>query len=338
MHIQFFVPALLWPGLQTQQPTRGVATPALERLLGLGQAELGPGGTAEAALLGLFGLPPETSLGALRHIGEDGSEAGGGHTLCADPVGLRFARDHLLLTDAGELEVGADEAAALVQGLNESFGDAGRFEMGSPARWYLHAQAPPRARFAPLAEVVGRPVAHFMPTGEAAAEWHRLINEIQVWMHNHPVNQAREEAGQPTINSLWPWGAGAPPSAARAPAAVVAGEGPLLAGLCRAAGAALRPLRLEALPAEADSALVCLEGAAAAARHLDLGGWQQALARFEADWRAPALQALRAGRLRSIGLLAPGDRATLRVRLERPRLWPFWKRPRPLQTYIERQQ
>lgn len=339
MHIQFFVPGLLWPGLQTEAPTRGLETPALARLLGVAACELAQGQGGEVALLSAFGLPPASSLAALRRLGEDGLQPPDEASwLCADPVGLRFARDHLLLIEGSELDITVDEAAALIAGLNHEFGAIGRFEMASPYRWYLGLAGGTPTTFAPLADVVGRPVAHFMPEGEGAAEWHRLINETQVWLHHHPVNMAREAEGRQSINSLWPWGAGDPPQAALAPATVVVGDGSLLRGLCRSAGVTCGDQAIDALVAAGDGALVCVDEAADGARHLDLGAWQHALASFDTEWLAPALAAMRQGPVHRISIHAPGDRATLVADLVRPRLWPFWKRPVPLQAFIVRQQ
>ena len=339
MHIQFFVPGLLWPGLQTEAPTRGLETPALARLLGAAACELSPGQGSEIALLSAFGLPPGSSLAALRRLGEgDLQPPDTASWLCVDPVGLRFARDHLLLIEGSELDITSGEAAALIDGLNDEFGAIGRFEMANPYRWYLGLADSTPTDFAPLADVVGRPVAHFMPAGEGATEWHRLINETQVWLHNHPVNRARESEGRQTINSLWPWGAGDSPQAATAPAAVVVGSGSLLGGLCRSAGVTCRDQSIDALIAAGGDVLVCVDAAADGARHLDLGAWQRALASFDGEWLAPALAALRQGRARRISIHAPGDRATLVADLVRPRLWPFWKRPVPLQAFIVRQQ
>ena len=38
--------------------------------------------------------------------------------------------------------------------------------------------------------------------------WYRLINEIQMFMHGHEINQKRLENGLLPINSLWCWGGG----------------------------------------------------------------------------------------------------------------------------------
>ena len=97
-------------------------------------------------------------------------------------------------------------------------------------------------------------------------------------------------------------------------------------------------VKVEGTIAAGGDVLVCVDAAADGARHLDLGAWQRALASFDGEWLAPALAALRQGRARRISIHAPGDRATLVADLVRPRLWPFWKRPVPLQAFIVRQQ
>lgn len=338
MQIQFLVPGLLWPAAQTRSPCAGLALPALERLLALGDARLDAGCAADAALLERFSLPASAAIAPLRRRGEDGAdEAAGGHWLCVDPVGLHFAREHLLLMDASELDIQPAESDSLIDGLNRSFAEVGRFSAGSPRRWYLRLEDAPGAEFAPLANVVSRPVAHYMPRGEHAHDWHRLINELQVWLHAHPVNQAREADGRQTINSLWPWGAGTSPAGIRAPAAVVACDSVLARGLARSAGAEAMSLRDFDLARARHDTLVVLEQAHQPALYMDLDRWRDALASIERDWLTPALSALRAGRLERIEILAAGDRASLRVRVDRPRIWPFWRRPQPLSHFIETQ-
>ena len=38
--------------------------------------------------------------------------------------------------------------------------------------------------------------------------WYQLVNEMQMFMHQHKINHGRLESGLPSINSLWFWGAG----------------------------------------------------------------------------------------------------------------------------------
>lgn len=331
MQIELIIPGMLWPAVHTEAPCRGLRLDTLETLLAVGRHRLGPGRPPESLLLERFGLAPDTALAGLRRLGEDSPPPDDpGRWLCADPVGLRFAREHLLLVGAAELAISAAEAGELVAGLNREFRDIGQFEVATPERWYLRPARPATAHFAPLAQVLGRPVAMFMPEGGDAAQWHRWINEIQVWLHNHPLNRAREEAGEPLVNSLWPWGGGAPAVPAAAPAPTVCADDPLVRGLARAAGA-----RIAADPfAPAEDRLVYLERVHHCALRMDLDGWRAALEELERTLFVPLLEALRKGRIQRLALRSPGERASLELDLARPALWPFWRRPVRLQELI----
>ncbi|NTV10003.1 MAG: hypothetical protein HGA47_04420, partial [Zoogloea sp.] len=252
---------------------------------------------------------------------------------CADPVHLHFARDHLLLADAADLGITRDEADQLVAGLNETFADIGRFEAATPERWYLRPEHAPRARFAPLAEVVSRPVAMFMPAGEDERYWQRTINELQVWLHNHPLNQAREAAGRRSINSLWLWGAGRLPAGLATPARSVLADSPLARGLARTAG--LQP-QAAALPAAPDDdTLALVEALYRPALYLDLDTWRNALAQMETEWFAPLLAALKSRRLQALRITVPGDRALLTLDIAARDLWKFWRKPRMLDDLLK---
>ncbi|THF67095.1 hypothetical protein E6C76_01530 [Pseudothauera nasutitermitis] len=331
MTLHLVLPGLLWPGAQTLAPAAGLALPALERLLGLARARRGTPADAQTWLLEAHGLDAaRTSAAALRRLGETTlpGPAADDTWLCADPVNLRFAREHLILADAATLDITVEEAAALVGTLNESFADLGRFEAATAQRWYLRPATPPAARFVALHDAVGRPLARSLPQGEDAAHWQRAASEIQIVLHNHPVNRAREEAGQPLINSLWLWGAGRAPEHARPPAGqprALHADGPFARGLASAAGyTATTPDLATAL---AQPTLAVLERLAQPAMHLDLEGWRAALAELERGWFAPLLDALRHGRLRQLTLVVPDERATLEFTLNARDPWKFWRRP-----------
>ncbi len=221
MPLHLVLPGLIWPSTGATAPAAGLALPALERLLGHGRCRHDPARSLQDWLTQAFGADlAAIPRAALRRRGEDDAAPAGGEWLCADPIHLHFAREQLLLADATELAITAAEASALIEACNAFIETEepglGRFEAPAPDRWYLRLGAPARASFAALDDVVGRPVALFLPEGEDARRWQRLANELQVMLHNHPVNQAREAAGRRTINSLWFWGNAAAPSSAAA--------------------------------------------------------------------------------------------------------------------------
>jgi len=59
--------------------------------------------------------------------------------------------------------------------------------------------------------VLGKNVNPFIEQSRRVMPWYRLINEFQMFMHQHPQNARRLQQGRLPINSLWAWGAGAAP-------------------------------------------------------------------------------------------------------------------------------
>ncbi len=322
--IHLAIPGLLWPADSASEALRGLALPALATLLGRGRRDRGTAVTPERWLCETFAVRgEELPCGALRLLGDSGAP-GGDAWLCADPVHLSIARDTLVI-DAQPPDLDEAEATQLVAELNAQLGDYGEFVAPRPRRWYLRARTAPRILTHPPSAIAGRTLEPFLPAGADALPWRRLINETQVLLHNHPVNAAREAAGRPMANSLWPWGAGTLP-AASAPAPRLFADAPLARGLALRAGIEAAPL-----PARFDAAAVpglfLLDSLAAAAQSLDAGAWRAALAELEARWFAPALAAIKARRVASLRLTALGDEGVVDVALSAADAWRFWRRP-----------
>lgn len=56
--------------------------------------------------------------------------------------------------------------------------------------------------------VLGKKANPYIEQSKTMLPWYRLMNEIQMFMHAHQVNQKRIADGLLAINSLWCWGAG----------------------------------------------------------------------------------------------------------------------------------
>ena len=336
IHLQLLVPGLVWPSPAARGVTEGLALPALETLLGLGRCVAGPPQSYESALARAFELDEGTlPIAALRRLGERDKDDAEGEWICADPVHLHFAREQMLLADAGDLGLDSTEANALIDALNDHFigteAEFVRFEARSTRRWYLHLKSLPLARFTPLHEAVGRPLDSFLPQGDDGQRWCHYMNECQVLLHNHPVNQKRQAQGRPTINSIWFWGPGHLPKHCGAPAPVIRAEDPLTRGLARSAG--IRPEKLGGrLPAQ--DAFVVSANLLRPSLYLDIDTWRAELEQLEAGWFKPALTALRKRRLSSLRISAPGDRATLELHVRPFDLFKFWRKPRPLESCL----
>jgi hypothetical protein len=334
MQLHIVVPGLLWPKDSINDITRGLDLPALATLLGRGRLERHPALPFEHWLGKTFGIhDEETPFGALRLLGE-GLDPGNADWLCADPVHLRFSRDTLVVGGAAELDLTQHEATQLAAELNAHLANYGEFIVPHPRRWYLRLQHTARITTSVLSTVTGRTIEPFLPQGDDAREWRRFINEAQVLLHNHPLNAAREADGRPMANSLWPWGAGALPSGAAAPAAHVHANHPLARGVAKLAG-----VSASRVPARLDDAvfqsLTLLDGLSEAAQSLDAPAWRAGLAELEANWFAPLLAALKSRRLQHLRLTALGDAATIDVTINAGDLWKLWRRPKPLSDILQ---
>lgn len=183
---------------------------------------------------------PQEGLAALRMWGQTG-ERPTVWVAAADPVYLEPRLDHLCLHDLSKpsgASVASAEFRDLIEHLQESLADDKRFgfiRMG--ACGYLRAESPIATANVP-AHVVDRKVpSDYLPGGASASAYRNLVSEIEMSLHEHDVNQRRQAAGQPPVNSLWLWGGGlAPPRETRALPPLYAND-PLLLGYWDSANA-----------------------------------------------------------------------------------------------------
>lgn len=327
MHAELLVPALLLG----RAPQRRL--PALELLLARSRRRRDDATTPERWLMGAFGAPDDCPAGALTMLAE-GGDPGDGWWMRADPVHLLQQREMLVLMPPPAIKVSAEEADALCSSLNRHFRDAFAIHPAAPERWCARLALEGRLdALAPL-EAAGRNADAVLPRGDAK-RWHSLQNEIQMLLHGHPVNAAREARGERTINSLWLWGPGPLPAGLRCPWQTLVAADALARGLARAAG-----IRAKTPPESADAwiahlpadgrHLAVLDGLRIAHAFDDAAGWEEEVASLEAQWFAPLLAALRGGRIGMVTLHIPDGTESRSHEVARSDLRKFWRRPRPL--------
>ena len=136
----------------------------------------------------------------------------GGTWLRADPVHLRPDVADLVLFDAVDAGVSSEEARALAETVNEALRPGGPLvHAAHPHRWYVALGAPARMATTPLSLAAGAGISAAMPCGPDAPRWRRWMNEVQMALHDCPVNAERERRGAAPINSVWPFGGGGLP-------------------------------------------------------------------------------------------------------------------------------
>jgi len=144
-------------------------------------------------------------------------KGGGGYTnkthtkmiLCADPVHFEVGLNDITLTQQID-DLTEEEAIQCIEALNQHFKQDGlEFIYGSQSQWYLVLRSKTKLDTTPLLEVLRKNIAHYFPVSKNM-NWEVIQNEVQMILHMLPLNQKREIAGLPTLNSLWFYGGGEP--------------------------------------------------------------------------------------------------------------------------------
>jgi hypothetical protein len=309
-----------------------------------------------------FGSVPEADLplAALTRLA-DGGEVDEAWWWRADPVHFHADLQGVILVDARNLAIEPDEAHALAAAFNQTFADDGlHLDALRPDRWYLRLSAEPAVKTHALATAAGRDIRTLLPYGPAKAQWHKLLTEVQMLFHTHPVNRAREAANQPLINGIWLWGGGyyptdiatlvqehsgiesppqpsndAQPVAAPSISSLYAND-PLSRGLVRWLGEAVNPVPPDAADwftaASGESASqVVLETLRYDAIDNDSVAWAQHLLELEQGWFQFCQQGLKTGRLAAVHLYPGNGR---RYSITHHARWQFWTYSKPLSTYL----
>ena len=242
----------------------------------------------------------------------DAGDAAGAAWLRADPAQMVPDMHGARMMGHGDtLGLEADEASALVQALRPTFESEGlQLDAPSPSRWYvrlpLDLELP---AFAAPEDVLGDDLFAHLPGGAAGRRWRALLTETQVVLHAHPFNAARLQRGQPAINSVWFWGAGALPGRVTTAHAQVRSRDALLRALAVAAG-------------------VQVDGEQSVDALVDLRPLRS-VQQLGNDAIRPLLAALQRGELRRL-VLDFQDGA--RFDIDRSQRWRFWKKPVQLLT------
>ncbi|MGD8378580.1 MAG: hypothetical protein PVI37_07245 [Gammaproteobacteria bacterium] len=314
------------PGSRMAAPDSALpALPGLRRLVARARRLAAPPAGVAAG--------PAPAQGALAALG-DSVEAGDRPWFRAEPVHLQVATDHLVLQDSTVLALADDEAVALIEAFNAFFeDDQARLVRGHSGAWYLSPGWLPDIRVAPLAAVIGRNIYPHMPSGPDAARWRSFLSEIEMLLHQQPVNAMREARGLPTVNSLWCWGGGhLPEQVAALPWDRLLSDDPAWRGLAELAGVPTASLPRDAAdwlsrePAACER--VILSGLELAAGH-GSESWAETLERMDSEWFSPLLVALREAELERLWLDIDGEG----WEVHRRDLRRFWRR-RPLEEVL----
>jgi hypothetical protein len=262
----------------------------------------------------------------------------------ATPIHLVTSLSSLHLDRRSILRLSPEDANALATEFQRVFHDSG-FALRPLESGDFLLLGPPMQVADELepARVMGESVADAQRRNGTDPTLRRLGAEIEMWLHEHPVNDARARRGEPSVTGLWLWGGGEVPSRAdmqqagggasaqpdtKQPTAasgtdIAFGRDAYLQGLWASIGRKVTPLPQQL------AEVFSYPEAQRAALVIEIGSmlhsaptWTlfDALAHIDRVFVAPAVEALSASQLQRLVLLANDRELTLRA-ADRCKLW-----------------
>lgn len=250
----------------------------------------------------------------------------------ATPVHLVTSLASLHLDRRGALRLSADDSIALSTEFRRVFHDSGFvLEPLESGDFVLFGPQLPLAQELEPARLMGASLADVQQGNASDPKLRKLGAEIEMWLHEHPINDARSRRGEAPVTGLWLWGGGPAPathaaiseSARDASADMAFGRDAYLQGLWASIGQKVFPLPQQL------AAVFGYPHARRAALVIEIGSmlhpaptWTlfDALTRIDRDFIAPAVDAVGTAQVERLVLLANDYQLALRAS-DRFKVW-----------------
>ena len=130
------------------------------------------------------------------------------HLLCRG-VHLKADMHNALVIPLENNSVNRDDEALILEDLLALFKEDCELKYLDEGLWLMSLKnCDPSDCYPHYLSVIGRKANQFIEQSRLALPWYKLMNEMQMFMHQHSINQNRLATGLLPINSLWFWGAG----------------------------------------------------------------------------------------------------------------------------------
>lgn len=248
---------------------------------------------------------------------------------CLDPAYVQIDRELACLAATDTLSVTETEARQLIDAINQHFADVLTVHYDRPQQWLVqtHLQLVTHTPSESLLQELGR----MLPTGPDAQRWRSIMNEIQMLLHSHPVNEARLQAGELPVNSVWLWGGGNIKTTAQHVDIVYADHALATAAASHnnIASADL-PEHIASIPFAKQDTLLVLTEHMQAIRHKDVYAWFDALRRLDQVILSPLLTLIKNGTLEQLHVQSD----TVRLSLNKRDLGKWWRPRKKIEALI----
>jgi len=300
-HLTLVIPALLPDELyQDGKFFKENHLHALQTLIKRSDQEIAKYSQFERLLCSLFHIETdqELPLAAITALNYD-LTAQQGYWLRMDPVQLQADLAGVYLLGSYHLGIKPDELQQLTSELSLLLAKDMTLYTPNPVAWFLQCPSMPLIQTVPPLQLLGKEISAYLPQGADSKSWGRLMTEMQMVLHQSPVNRERELEGKPLINGIWFWGAGALPAIPSSNWQSVAADDELGIGLAKLSKIqhyhlpqSLKELTTNT-PFHQGNHLVVIENLRRYYQQAELDLWLKYLRELETHWFAPILKALK---------------------------------------------
>jgi hypothetical protein len=185
--------------------------------------------------------------------------------------------------------------------------------------WLVHSARTLDVQTLPPETAAASPLEQAMPRGRDAPALRRLMTELQMLLHEHPVNVERQRRGVPEINAVWFHGSGEIGDLQRYALPQAFGDDLYLRGIYR-----LNDSEVTSAPPDTQALLARISSRAVAVVAAD------DVDALEAAWIAPLSRALAAGAIARLEIVIDSWSVTI----ARHALLKFWRGTRPPAEWV----
>jgi len=186
------------------------ALPCLNRILRLATVQSNRDYSIDAILRSALELEPNGDGLPMAQACSDNSDLAG-RSMLIEAIHLQADMHNAIAIPIPRNDQNISDINIIINDLSDVFNVDFNISSVSDGLFLLQLKSfdPPQHYPHPLS-VLGKSISPFVEQSRQVLPWYRLLNEIQMYMHQHPVNEQRLRQGTPVINSLWTWGAGDP--------------------------------------------------------------------------------------------------------------------------------
>jgi len=245
----------------------------------------------------------------------------------ASPVWQQMGMNTASQIPAEHLPLTHSEATIWCNELNQFYHGEYLFTPIRPDLWTLALPSPPTWHAPSILDLTSQLDGSQTASGSDIRPWLALSTELQMWLHNHPRNAARQQNQLPPINGIWLWNA--PAAVPFQAASLIASNSAWAAHSSQATTeqpenyaawqrtCAQRQIPLAHTHIFADDFLPSQQTG-------DIWAYQTQLAVWEQNWFEPLRQDLFSGCLKGLRIVCEQAQCTVNSQPQ----WAFWKRKR----------